>query len=260
MTTTTTALPATTPPRSTARIATILGLTGGALGVVAGIVELTVGPSVRSWVGDKHDTTRLGLATIGLSIIALTAAMTLVRRRQMAATSLVAVALCLLVPGLLCFTTVGRLWYVPGLLLVSSAALTLAGARDGAKAVLAAAGRTWTAILTGTLAVTYIALGLTAQGLPGAVGIVGGLVTIGLVAIRGRIPRPLAPHVLLLAVAPFALSTWWSLVAPLIAVLIVVIGAFALAPVSPGRMPPISTLCRACDAGSTAASRRGRHR
>jgi hypothetical protein len=32
------------------------------------------------------------------------------------------------------------------------------------------------------------------------------------------------------AVAPFALQTWWSLVTPLLALLILVIGAFALTP------------------------------
>ena len=97
----------------------------------------------------------------------------------------------------------------------------------------AAAEQHWTAILTATLGAFYLALGVTAQGWPGALGIVGGLATISLVATRGHLPMPLAARLLLLAVAPFAAATWWSVITPLLATLITVIGTLALAAATP---------------------------
>jgi hypothetical protein len=235
---TTTTLNAPARPPIAARAAVILALTGSTLGVLAGIVELTVGPAIRSWTGDKHDTTRLGLATIALSAIALTSALALTRRRPHSASRVAVVALGLVAPAAICFTTAGPLWYLPGTLLITSGTLTIAGVRHHTAYIVAAAERNWTAILTATLAVIYLALGIAAQGTPGALGIIGGLATLALLAGRGRIPLPLALRILLLAVAPFALMTWWSLVTPVIAVLIIVIGASALAPSTPPPMPP----------------------
>jgi hypothetical protein len=54
-------------------IARRAALAGALLGIAAGLVELTTGPSIRSWVGDKQDTTRLGITTTLLALIALTA-------------------------------------------------------------------------------------------------------------------------------------------------------------------------------------------
>jgi hypothetical protein len=207
-----------------------IALLGGSLGALVGIVELTVGPTIRPWIGDKHDTARLGLVTIALSAIAIVSAVALIHRPEGSPTRRAVLGLGLLGPGLICFTTVGRLWYVPGALLVVTGAITVAGvARRDARAVLAAAGRNWAAVLTTTLGVVYLALGLTSHRGAGALGIVGGAVTIGLVTVGRRIPLPLALRILLLAVAPFALNTWWSLITPFIAMLIVTVGAFALA-------------------------------
>jgi hypothetical protein len=93
-------------------------------------------------------------------------------------------------------------------------------------------GRRWTAILTGILGLLYLALGLTAHGPAGILGLAGGLATLGLIALGGRVSRSrrLALVLLAVVVAPFALLTWWSLVTPLLALLILVIGAFALGP------------------------------
>jgi hypothetical protein len=95
--------------------------------------------------------------------------------------------------------------------------------------VAAAAEQHWTAILTASLGAFYLALDVTAQGPAGALGVVGGLATIGLVAARGHIPMPLGARLLLLAVLPFAVATWWSVITPLLATLITVIGTLALA-------------------------------
>jgi hypothetical protein len=109
--------------RRRGRIAAILGVAGAALGMVAGLVELAAGPSIRSWVGNKQDTTGLGLATVALSAIALAAALALERWPRPWWPWRVAIVTGLLWPGVLCFTTVGRLWYVPGALLVTSGLL-----------------------------------------------------------------------------------------------------------------------------------------
>ena len=100
------------------RIAVGLGVVGGMFGLAAGLTELTAGPSIRSWVGDKEDTTRLGLATIALAAIALTAAIVLAREPDTSPTRRLTLATGLLLPGVVCFTTAGRLWYLPGALLV----------------------------------------------------------------------------------------------------------------------------------------------
>jgi hypothetical protein len=102
------------------RVAAIIGIAGAALGIVAGLIELTAGPSIRSWVGNKQDTTGLGLATIALSGIALAAALALRRWPRPPVPWRVVIVTGLLWPGVLCFTTVGRLWYLPGALLVAS--------------------------------------------------------------------------------------------------------------------------------------------
>jgi len=59
-----------------------------------------VGPSVRPWIGDKLDTTRLGLTTMLLSVVALAAAITLRRSGARVSGQRLAVAVALTVPGL----------------------------------------------------------------------------------------------------------------------------------------------------------------
>jgi hypothetical protein len=214
--------------RAIERLSVRLGILGGALGLLAGLVELAAGPSIRSWVGNKEDTTRLGLLTLLLAAIALAAALGLARRPRSAPRRAVLVA-GMLLPALICFTTVGRLWYVPGALLVGAAVLAAAGLRGRLGEIAAAAEANWTAVLTAVLGAFYVVLGATALGLAGTLGIAGGLLVVALVAARGRVPRRAAPALLLLAALPFAALTWWSVATPLIGLLILVIGIPAIA-------------------------------
>jgi hypothetical protein len=207
---------------TTIRAITRLGLAGSGLGTIAGLVELTIGSGIREWIGNKQDPTRLGLVTIALSLI--TAATTVALRRQRLSPSQQAAAAAgLLGPGLICFSTVGRLWYVPGILLVAAGLLVLADLRGHTAAVRQATAHNWTAILTGTLGLLYLALGLTAHGLPGLLGIAGGLAILTLVASRLHLLR-FRRTALAGAVLPFAIVTWWSVVTPLIALLVIAIG------------------------------------
>jgi hypothetical protein len=210
------------------RLGAYLGAGGATLGLAAGVLELAVGPHIRAWVGNKQDTTRLGLATLVLAALALVAALALLRRPRAPAPIRLRLAAGLLIPGLICFTTVGRLWYVPGVLLVGAGIATVVDLRRERSEVGTTLGRNWTALLTVVLGAFYVFLGATALGLAGILGILGGLLAIGLVAARGALPTPVALGLLLAAALPFAALTWWSVATPLIAILLLAIGALAL--------------------------------
>jgi len=210
------------------RAAALVGTIGASLGLAAGLAELTFGPSIRSWVGNKADTTRLGLATVVLAALALVAALVLLRRPRAPAPVRLALAAGLLIPGLICFTTVGRLWYVPGVLLVGAGIATVVDLRKEMREVATTLGRNWTAVLTVVLGAFYVFLGATALGLAGILGILGGLLAFTLVAARGALPTPVALGLLLAAALPFAALTWWSVATPLIGLLLLALGALAV--------------------------------
>lgn len=205
-----------------------LATMGASLGIVAGLAELALGPHIRSWVGSKQDTTRVGLATITLSAIALVAAVTWLQRRETSSGTRLLIVVGLILPGVICFTTVGRAWYVPGGLLVVAAATAASELREHAREVVETISRCWLATLTVVLGAFYIFLGATALGVGGMLGIGGGITILAIVALPTRIPTRVASLVLVAAALPFAVLTWWSIVTPLLAVLVVATGSFAL--------------------------------
>jgi hypothetical protein len=211
-------------PRLGAYLATI----GASLGIVAGLVELTVGPHIHSWVGNKQDTTRLGLATLTLSAIALLAAVTWLQRGETSPATRLLVVVGLTLPGVVCFTTVGRAWYLPGGLLVVAAATAASELREDVREVVETISRQWLAALTVVLGAFYVFLGATALGVAGMLGIGGGITILSIVALSTRIPTRVASLVLVAAALPFAVLTWWSIVTPLLAILVVAIGSVAL--------------------------------
>jgi hypothetical protein len=214
------------PDRRT--VAITLALLGGTLGLIAGLLELTIGPSIRSWVGNKADTTRLGLATLLLAAIALGSTWALEHGSAGSAGRRALVATGVLLPGLICFTTVGRLWYVPGALLVAAGMLLTADLWSERHEIGTAMERNWTAILTASLALFYVFLGATARGVAGMLGIIGGLGILALIATRGAVSRPGALVLLLCAALPFAVLTWWSVATLVIALLLLAVGTPAL--------------------------------
>jgi hypothetical protein len=215
-------------PLGLSRLGARVSVAGASLGIVAGFAELTLGPHIRSWVGNKQDTTRLGLATITLSAIALLAALTWLRRQDASTGTRLLIVVGLLVPGAICFTTAGRAWYLPGALLVIAAAKAVADLREDAHEARATISRNWPATLTVVLAAFYIFLGATALGLAGVLGVVGGVAILTTIVLASRIPERAKPLVLLAAALPFAALTWWSIVTPLLATLVVAIGWPAL--------------------------------
>jgi hypothetical protein len=207
-------------PRLGGRLAAV----GASAGVIVGVVELALGPHIRTWVGNKQDTTRLGVATITLSAIGLLAAVTWLRRKDDSLGTRLLIVVGLIVPGVICFTTVGRAWYLPGGLLVVAAAIAASELRADAREVLDTIGRSWLAALTVVLGAFYIFLGATALGVPGVIGIVGGITILSVVAISSRIPSGVRSFILVAAALPFALLTWWSIVTPLLAIATIAIG------------------------------------
>jgi hypothetical protein len=204
------------------RLAGGLALAGASLGMLAALLELTIGPSMRDWVGNKQDTTRLGLTTAVLSGVALLGAAALRRSRGGVARRRVAIALAPLLRALVCFTTVGRLWYVPGALLLAAGTLVLVRTRRQAFAA-ALDERHWRVGLLVVCGAYYVFLGATALGVTGFLGIVGGALIWAAARFAPRSPR--VAYLLLLAGAlPFAAATWWSVVTPIVAVLAVVVG------------------------------------
>lgn len=204
------------------RLAGRLALAGASLGLLAGLLELTVGPSVRDWVGNKQDTTRLGLTTAVLSAVALTAAAALRRRRGPIAGRRLAIALGLMLPALICFTTVGRLWYLPGALLLAGGTLVLAGTRPQEFAA-AFDERRWRIGLLILCGAYYVFLGATALGVTGVLGILGGALIWAVARVARQSPR-VASVLLLGGALPFAAATWWSVITPVVAVTALVVG------------------------------------
>lgn len=194
-------------------LATRVGSTGAALGLLAGLVQAVAGTHVPAWTGDKADPLPLGLLTVGLSALALLAAAGLTAAPGRRA----ATAVGLLVPGLLCFTTVGRLWFVPGALLLAAFALVLAS--GGVAELVAAARVRWLSVLVSALGAAEVLLAVTAAPRSTAlVGVLGGL----LLAAAPWLTGPAGRRRLLLAAlgtVPFAVLAWTSLLAPLVAVL-----------------------------------------
>jgi hypothetical protein len=102
-----------------------LGLIGGSLGVIAGLVQATAGAHIPEWTGNKADPLALGLLTVLLSGLGVVCAAGLRGPRSPSPARRVVVGVGLLVPGGLCFSTVGALWYLPGILLLAATVLVL---------------------------------------------------------------------------------------------------------------------------------------
>lgn len=184
-------------------------------------------PQIRSWTGGKNDTTSLGLVTILLAAIAFVAALAVLLGRARSAQGRLAAAVGLLVPGAICFTTAGRLWYLPGSLLVAAGVAIVIELRRDAWRLIESLERNWAVLLAAVLALVYLFLGVVAHGLAGTLGVAGGLLALLLLAWREGMRAGPARALLVVAALPFAAVTWWSAVTPLIGLLLLAVGAMA---------------------------------
>jgi len=203
-----------------ARLGAGLATAGAVLGAAAGVVQATAGSDIPSWTGGKADPVGLGLATIALSVIAFASSTTLRRPHIRGAGRLIATA-GLVVPGLVCFTTVGRLWLLPGPLLLAGAALAVEDWCEAARLTR----RGWLRVLLASLGGFEL---LMAAGAPPMVMVVGGAGGVALVAAAwvGAQHRGLFAGLVLLGTVPFAAVAWTALVPVL---LLAVASALAIA-------------------------------
>lgn len=194
------------------------GFVAALLGAAAGSAEILVGTA--PWLGSKNDPTTLGIVTVLLALVIGAAA--LASGRAATTPRLLAVATAMLVPALLGLTTVGAAWLPAGAAaaLAGIAALRRTG---GLLQVRDALSAQWPAILLGGLALIYLAIGIIARGQAGASAILAALAVAGVLPLRRR-SRLLAAASLVTGVLPVTILTWWSVVAPLTAVLSLVLG------------------------------------
>ncbi|WP_329316041.1 hypothetical protein [Streptomyces sp. NBC_01262] len=87
--------------------------------------------------------------------------------------------------------------------------------------------RTWPAVLTAVVASLYVWIGLTAHGWDRILGLAGGPVVLAaLVAAHRSLPGAMA--LLAVGALPLAVTTWWSIATPVLAVLVLLLGWFAI--------------------------------
>jgi len=102
------------------KLALKLGTWGAVLGMLAGVVELSIGTHIRPWIGDKENPVVLGIVTLFLSGMAFVSMTIASKQDALTNDGKLAIFLGVLLPAAICFTTVGRLWYLPGILLIVS--------------------------------------------------------------------------------------------------------------------------------------------
>ena len=210
-----------------------LGLFGGSMGVVAGLVQLTVGARIPDWTGDKASPVALGSLTVLLSGISLVCAIRLRHATPLPPGRQVTVTAGLLLPGLLCFSTTGTLWYLPGVLLVLAGVWAIAASdiRQTREVIEA----NWPSVLISALGGIELLMAVSAAPVTTMViGVIGGL---ALVAAPWTSPARLRVGLLLVGALPFAVLTWWSLASPLLALLALAIGLPTLRSRSAGAEP-----------------------
>ncbi|HYU83242.1 MAG TPA: hypothetical protein VEK80_00440 [Kribbellaceae bacterium] len=203
------------------RTGSTLAVAGGVLGMIAGVAQSTVGSSIPAWTGAKASPGALGLLTVALSALATASAVTL-RRPQIRAGGLLAAVAGVAVPALVCFTTVGRLWLIPGPLLLIGAALSV----ENGKEVIATARQEWLRILLAALGATELLMAAGAAPVPMTIGIVGGTALVGAASLATR-ARLVAAGLVVVGTVPFAAVAW----AAIIPVLVLVLAAGLAVPV-----------------------------
>lgn len=206
-------------------LAAMLGLIGGALGLIAGGLQASFSDRLDEWTGNKANPVALGLLAMLLSVVSMASAVVLLRNKsELPAGRRLALATGLLVPGGLCFSSTGALWYLPGCLLIGGGVAALsAGNAHHARAALAHA---WPALLVSVLGALELLMAVSA-GPPVTivVGVIGGL---SLVAAPWLSSRPIRLALFIIGTVPFAVLTWWSVASPLLAVAALTIGLTTL--------------------------------
>ena len=213
-----------------------LGVIGGAIGGLAGVVQATVGARIPAWTGSKLDPTRLGLLTIMLSLLAAAAAAHQ-QSPYLRVGPRAACALVLLAAALLGFSTVGRLWFLPGPLLLLAGVLTVDSFSGTARLITG----NWLRCLLGVLGAAELLMAAGASSGTLVVGAVGGA---ALLAAAWASSRAAVAWLTAVGSVPFAVAAWTA-VLPVVLLLTATVIATALvrAP-SPGEPARQAILAR----------------
>ncbi len=105
------------------KLAIQLGKLGSILGALAGIIELSIGTEILPWIGNKENPFVLGVVTLTLSGVAFFSIYSAGKQMLLTNDRKLSIFLGILFPAAICFTTVGRLWYLPGALLMATSFL-----------------------------------------------------------------------------------------------------------------------------------------
>jgi hypothetical protein len=194
------------------------GSVAALLGVAAGAAEILAG--TVSWAGNKNDPTTLGWVTIGLGLV-IGGASVLAGGTHRPGAQLAAAA-ALLACGLVGLTTAGLAWIPAGIATLATCALVVRRPRV-AGAWRAVIRTHWAPALVGVMALIYLTFGIVASDAIGLLGVAGAVLACAAMAVRRRSHMAAAVG-LVLAAAPFAVATAWTVVTPLTAVLMLAIG------------------------------------
>lgn len=203
----------------TFRTGSALTAAGAALGVVAGVAQAVLGSQIPDWTGAKAEPVALGILTIVLSCLAATAALVVLRRPDRPSLQ-VAMLATVVVVALVCFTTVGRLWLLPGPLLLVGAAMQMPDAPE----VWTVLRREWIPVLVVALGACELVMAAGANPVPMVVGGVGGAALVASVGPSRSRPRACAA-LLVLGTVPFAVVAWSALVPLLVLALTAALAA-----------------------------------
>ena len=202
------------------RQARALLIVGAVLAMVAGLVQSTMGSRIPAWTGDKADPGPLGALTLVLGAIALLGATLLTAPRRSATVRVGAGAAIGLVAAI-GFTTVGRLWWLPGPLL----ALGLVVSIEDWHALRSAIRREWWRVLLVALGCCELLMVVRAHPAVTVLGVVAGVALIA-----AAVPAAQRWTIALAVVGPlpFAALAWTALV-PLIVSVVAAFVAVAVA-------------------------------
>jgi hypothetical protein len=215
--------------RSRSQLCTVagrLGAIGGWVGIAAGVTQAIIGSRIPNWTGNKDHPVALGLLTIALGASVLVAVRTLRAAPVPRYETLSAITLWLVVVAVVCSTTVGMLWIIPGVVLLAAAGVALAAC--GWHQFRSVIATNWLRGLLGILGALELLMAVSAAPtITVAAGLVAGGALIAAAVVLTNSGRQALVSGLVAATLPFAALTWWTIVTPLLTVVAFVIGVAA---------------------------------
>jgi len=203
-------------------LAARLAAIGARIAVVAGVAQVTIGNRIPEWSGNKDQPVALGLLTIALGVSILLAARLLRAETAPSDERITGIALWLALVAVLCSTTVGRLWVIPGSLITAAACVTLAAC--GWHRFRSVVASHWLRGLLGMLGAFELLMAVSAaSAVTKAAGLAAGAALIA-AAILTRSGSRTMIALLVAATVPFAALTWWTVVTPLLTVVALSLG------------------------------------